>query len=82
MRFQLTNIRRKYPEIRYQKVHDFSITGLEKKRKLNMVQPIETAVIRAQQNFEVVGGLNLIQIEIEDNRILNILKNIKALYIK
>ena len=47
-----------------------------------MVQPIETAVIRAQQNFEVVGGLNLIQIEIEDNRILNILKNIKALYIK
>ena len=39
-----------------------------------MHEPIETIIIRAQQNFEVVGGLNLIQIEIEDDRIINTLK--------
>ena len=54
LRFQLT----KNPEIKDQKVYDFSITRLGKKRKINMAQSIETVVIRAQQNFEVVGGLN------------------------
>ena len=42
-----------------------------------MAQPVGTAVIRAQQSFEVVGGLNLIKNEIEDDRILNILKKYK-----
>ena len=42
-----------------------------------MAQPIGTVVIRAQQSFEVVGGLNLIKNEIEDDRILNILKKYK-----
>ena len=37
-----------------------------------MSKPIETVIIRAQQNFDVVGGLNPIQIEIEDDRIINI----------
>ena len=32
-----------------------------------MREPIETIIIRAQQNFEVAGGLNPIQIEIEDD---------------
>ena len=36
-----------------------------------MSQPIETVIIRAQQNFDVVGGLNPIQIEIKDDRIIN-----------
>ena len=40
-------------------------------------EPIETVIIRAQQNFEIVGGLNPIQIEIEDDQMLNMLKNIK-----
>ena len=40
-----------------------------------MAQPIiETTVIHAQQNFEIAGGLNPIQIEIEDDRVINILK--------
>ena len=42
-----------------------------------MVEPIETIVVCAQQSFEVVGGLNPIQIELEDNRILNALKRYK-----
>ena len=39
-----------------------------------MAEPIETVIIRAQQNFEIAGGLNPVQIEIEDNRVLNIFK--------
>ena len=49
---------------------------------MNMSQPIETIVIRVQQNFEIAGGLNPIQIEIEDHRVINILKNTKMSYIK
>ena len=47
-----------------------------------MSQPIETIIIRAQQNFDVASSLNLIQIEIDDDRIINILKNTKTLSIK
>ena len=42
-----------------------------------MQEPIETIIIRAQQNFEIVGGLNPIQIEIEDYRVVNMLKKHK-----
>ena len=46
-----------------------------------MAQPIETIVIRAQQKFDIADGLNPTEIEIEDDRILNILKKYKnALY--
>ena len=38
-------------------------------------------IVRAQQNFDIVGGLNPVQIEIEDDRILNALKKyINILY--
>ena len=37
-----------------------------------MSEPIETVIIRAQQNFDVVGGLNPIQIEIKDDTVINI----------
>ena len=39
-----------------------------------MAEPTETVIIRAQQNFEIAGGLNPVQIEIEDDRVLNIFK--------
>ena len=42
-----------------------------------MQEPVETVTIRAQQNVEIVRGLNPIQIKIEDDRVLNILKNHK-----
>ena len=47
-----------------------------------MPEPIETLIIRAQQNFDVEGGLNPIQIEIKDDRITNILKNTRMLFIR
>ena len=42
-----------------------------------MSEPIETIIVRTQQNFDIVGGLNPIQIEMEDHNVLNILKRYK-----
>ena len=42
-----------------------------------MAEPIETIIIRAQQDFDIVGGLDPIQIEIKNDRIINTLKNTK-----
>ena len=42
-----------------------------------MPEPIETVIIHAQQSFEIAGGLNPVQIEIDDDRVLNILKKYK-----
>ena len=39
-----------------------------------MPKPTETGVIRNQQSFEIAGGLNPVKIEIDDDRVLNILK--------
>ena len=39
-----------------------------------MNEPIETVIIRGQQKFDLHSMLNLIQIEINDDRILNIPK--------
>ena len=47
-----------------------------------MSQPIETVICRAQQNFDVAGGLNPVQIEIEDDRIINISKIYKNVLYK
>ena len=47
-----------------------------------MSQPIESIIIRAQQNFDVAGSLNSIQIEIEDDRIINILEKDKNIIYK
>ena len=47
-----------------------------------MSEPIETIILRAQQNFDVDGGLNPIQIEIEDDRIINTLKIYKNVVYK
>ena len=40
------------------KIQHFSITKLGKRRKKVMSEPIETIIIREQQDFDVVGGLN------------------------
>ena len=37
-----------------------------------MAEPIETVIICSEQSFEIAGGLNPVQIEIEDDRVLNI----------
>ena len=58
MKFQLTNISGNIPKIKDNKIHTFSITRLGRKIKLRMQEPIETIIVQAQQNFDVVGGLN------------------------
>ena len=47
-----------------------------------MAEPTETVIIQAQQNFEVAGVLNPLQTETEDDRVLNMLKNIRMQHIK
>ena len=39
-----------------------------------MIEPIETIIVRGHQSFDVDGGLNPIEIEIKDDRIINLLK--------
>ena len=64
------------------KIHHFSITKLGKRRKKGMPEPIERTIIRAQQDFDVEGRLNHIQIELKDDRIINILKKYKNVIYK
>ena len=40
-------------------------------------EPLETVIIRAQQDFDVVGGLNPMQVQIGDDTVLNILRKYK-----
>ena len=47
-----------------------------------MQEPIETIAVRAQQNFKIAGGLNPIQTELENDRILNALKRYKNVMYK
>ena len=47
-----------------------------------MSELIETVIIRAQQDFDVVRGLNPIQIEIKDDTVINILKKYKNVVCK
>ena len=42
-----------------------------------MQEPVEAMIICAQQIFEIVGGLNPIQMKIKDDRVLNMLKKYK-----
>ena len=59
------------------KIHDFSITKLGKRQKSMLSLPIETIIVRAQQDFDIVGGLNPIQIQITDDTVLNLLQKYK-----
>ena len=47
-----------------------------------MSEPIESVVIRGQQNFELNDILNPVEIGINDDRILNNLKKYKNVYYK
>ena len=42
-----------------------------------MQEPIGTVIIFAQQSFEIVVGLNPVQIEIKDDRVINQLNKYK-----
>ena len=45
-------------------------------------EPIDTLIIRAQQDFDIGGGLNPVQIQIRDDTILNQLKKYKNIVYK
>ena len=77
--FQLTNVSGNIPKTKDNKIHHFSITRLWRKRKVAIQEPIETVIVRAQQSFDVVGGLTPVQTELEDDRILSALKKYKNL---
>ena len=47
-----------------------------------MVEPTESVIIRGQQKFELDDILNPLEIKINDDRILNILKKYKNVYYK
>ena len=77
LKFQLTTTSGNTPKIKDSTIHNFSIMRLGRKRKLVMQEPIDTIIVCAQQNFDIVGGLNPIQIELEVDRVLNALKKYK-----
>ena len=80
--FQLMSISAAVPILKDKKIHHLSLTRLGRKRKLLMQEPIETVIIRPQHNFEVAGGVNPVQIELKDNRLLNLLKKNKSVAYK
>ena len=75
--FQLTNISGEIPKLKDTKVYHFPLTKIGTKGKIQMPEPIETIIIRAQQNFKIDGELNPFKIEIDDDRVLNMLKKYK-----
>ena len=75
--FQLTSVSGKLPKRKDKKIYNLSLIKKGEKRKRQMPETIETVIIHPQQNFEIAGGLNPVQIETEDDRILNILKRYK-----
>ena len=80
--FKLTKINGSLPAVRDKKVRNFSFTKIGTKRKKQMNEPIQTVIIRNQQKFDPHDILNPIEIEINDGRILNILKRHKYTYCK
>ena len=64
------------------KVHHFSIVCLGKRQKNMFTDPKETVIIRAQQDFDVAGGLNSIQVQINDETVLDLLRKYKNVVYK
>ena len=74
LNFQLTSVSGKIPKLQDKKIYNIRLSRIGQKRKRQMTEPIETVSICAQQNFEIACSLNPAQIEIEDDKVLNILK--------
>ena len=64
------------------KIHNFSKTKLRKRRRNMTLEPVDTIIIRAQQDFDIDGGLNPVQIQLNDEKILNQLKKYKNVVYK
>ena len=53
-------------------MYNFFLTQIGEKRERQIAEPIEAVIIRGQQKFEIENGLNPVEVEINDDRILNI----------
>ena len=62
------------------KIHNFSKTKLGSRRRIMIHEPVDTIIIRAQQDFDIDRGLNPVQIQIRGDAILNQLKKYKNVY--
>ena len=80
--FQLTNINGTLPKIRGSKICNFSLTEVGKKRKGTMAEPVESVIIRGRQKFDLGDVLNSVEIEINDDRVINIFKKYSNVYYK
>ena len=83
LNFQLTKIDGTLPLLNNKKIHNFSFTEVGSKIKLKIMrEPIEAVIVRGQHKFDLYDVLNPIQIQINDDRLLNILKKHKNVYYK
>ena len=65
------------------KIYRLSFKEIGRKRKHKiMSEPIEMVIVRGQQKFDLYEVLNPVQIQIKDDRILNMLKKHKNVYCK
>ena len=64
LKLQIAHVNGSEVKTNDKKIHDFSMTKLGKRRKNMFPESIETVIIRAQQDFDVVGGLNPIQFKL------------------
>ena len=78
--FQLTKINGNLPILNDKKIHNFSFTDIGNKKKLKMNESTETVIARDQQKFDLCDVLIPVQIEIKNDRILNVLKKTKNIY--
>ena len=57
--FQRSSISGNLPSLKDKKIDNVSLKRIERKRKLPTQGPVETAIIRVQQNFEIARDLTL-----------------------
>ena len=52
------------------KIYDFSLTEIGNKRKIAMIEPTESVILRGQQKFDLHDILDHVDIDINEDRIL------------
>ena len=61
-------------------MHKLSLVPVKNKnKKWKQYSTVETVIIRREQDFEIHDQLNPIEIKIDDDQVINVLKNIKVL---
>ena len=75
---QIAKARGQKIETMDQKIHNFQLTKIRKKRKARM-RTIDFISIRGQQNFKDDAEMNPVEIKIEDNKIQNMFEKYKKI---